>query len=245
MTGAVSVSLPVRSVSRWLGAVVSELWYCLWRVLLTGLCLIAFRLKVEGREHEPRHGPFIAAFNHTSAVDAVLAGVSLRRRAYYMAKAELLSVPVVGPWVASMGTFPVRRGEPDRKALRRAFQILEQGGVLVMFPEGTRSPDGRLKAAEPGAALIALRMGVPVLPVALIGSYRVLPKGARWPKFVPVRIRVGPLLNVPRVEGRLDHQVLDTWGRRIMQEIAKLLPREQGGMSEDESDSRGTSHDPT
>ncbi len=232
MTGALSESPPIRSASRWLGSVASELWYFVWgRVILTPLCLIAFRLKIEGREHEPRHGPFIAAFNHTSAVDPVLAGVSLRRRAYFMAKAEVLSIPVVGPWVVSMGTFPVRRGEPDRKALRRAFQILEQGGVLVMFPEGTRSPDGRLQAAEPGAALIALRMGVPVLPVALVGSYRVLPKGARWPKFVPVRVRVGPLLNVPRVEGRLDHQVLDTWGRRIMQEIAKLLPPEQGGTS--------------
>ncbi len=240
MTGAVSVLPPVRSARRWLGAIVSELWYFLWgRVILTLLCLIAFRLKIEGREHEPRHGPFIAAFNHTSAIDPILAGVSLRRRAYYMAKAELLSVPVVGPWVASMGTFPVRRGEPDRKALRRAFQILEQGGVLVMFPEGTRSPDGRLQAAEPGAALIALRMGVPVLPVALVGSYRVLPKGARWPKFVPVRVRVGPLLTVPRVEGRLDHQVLDEWGRRIMHEIAKLLPQEQGGTWKEERHSPG------
>jgi len=72
-------------------------------------------------------------------------------------------------------------------------------------------------------------MGVPVLPVAIVGTHRVLPKGTRWPKFVPVRIRFGPPLAVPRVEGRLDHQTLEAWGHRIMGEIGKLLPPDQGG----------------
>ncbi len=235
MPGALSSGSLLRAARRRLGAAVGERWYSLWRLIITILCLIAFRLRVEGREHEPRHGPFIAAVNHTSAADPLLAAVSLRRRAHYMAKADVLTIPVLGAWLASLGTFPIRRGEPDRKALRRTFQILEQGGVLVMWPEGTRSRDGRLQPAEPGAAHIALRMGVPVLPVAIVGSYRVLPKGARWPKFVAVTVRFGPPLHVPKVEGRLDDQVLETWGRRIMAEIGKLLPPSQGGTHEERS----------
>ncbi len=235
MPGALSPGSLLRSARRWLGAAVGERWYSLWRLIVTVLCLIAFRLRVEGREHEPRQGPFIAAVNHASAVDPLLTAVSLRRRAHYMAKADVLTIPVLSAWLTSLGTFPIRRGEPDRKALRRAFQILEHGGVLVMWPEGTRSRDGRLQAAEPGAARIALRMGVPVLPIAIAGSYRVLPKGARWPKFVPVTVRVGPPLHVPKVEGRIDSQVLEIWGRRIMEEIGKLLPPSQGGTYEERS----------
>ncbi|HEY3249311.1 MAG TPA: lysophospholipid acyltransferase family protein [bacterium] len=184
-------------------------------------------MKVEGREHEPARGPFIVAGNHASAIDPPLAGGAIRHRASYMAKDELFAVPVLGAWLRSVGVFPVKRGQADRRAIRRSLQVLEQGGVLVMFPEGTRSEDGRLRDPEPGAALIALRTGVPVLPVAVVGSQRILPKNARWPRFAQVVVRIGPPLSVPRIEGRLDHDVLDAWGRTIMDAIAAMLPQDQ------------------
>jgi 1-acyl-sn-glycerol-3-phosphate acyltransferase len=108
-----------------------------------------------------------------------------------------------------------------------------------MFPEGTRSPDGRLQTAEPGAALLALRTGTPILPIALIGAHRVLPKGSRRLRFVPVQIRIGPLLQVPRIEGRLDTEILDQWGERIISEIGKLLPSDQGGRWVEKDQKRG------
>ncbi|MGH2349128.1 MAG: lysophospholipid acyltransferase family protein, partial [bacterium] len=211
-----------------LRAAIAEMWYQAWKSLIYYSGLLAFRMKIEGLHHVPKSGALIVAGNHASAIDPPLVGSVLRRRARYMAKEELFSVPVLGSWLRSVGVFPVRRGTADRRAIRRSIETLEQGGILVMFPEGTRSEDGRLRDPEPGAALIALRTGAPVLPVAVVGSHRILRKGARWPNFfAQVVVRIGPPLAVPRIEGRLDHQVLEEWGRRIMGEIARLLPEDQ------------------
>jgi 1-acyl-sn-glycerol-3-phosphate acyltransferase len=204
-----------------------SLWYEFWKRLFYFICRMAFRLKVEGREHEPASGPLIVAGNHASLLDPPLIGMCLRRQSAYMAKDDLFAVPILGPWLRSIGSFPVRRGAADRTAIRRSLEVLKRGRVLVIFPEGTRSVDGRLRDAEPGAAMIALRTGVPVLPAAVVNSYRILPKGARWPRFEQVTVRFGPLLDVPKVEGRLDHETLAHWGRRIMTEIEQMLPEDQ------------------
>ncbi|HXF82502.1 MAG TPA: lysophospholipid acyltransferase family protein, partial [bacterium] len=120
------------------------------------------------------------------------------------------------------------RGTADRAAIRHSLEVLAQGGVLLIFPEGTRSPDGRLQSPEPGAALLALRSGAPVLPVAVINSHRVMRKGRRLPSpFGRIVIRFGPPLAVPRIAGRLDHAVLAEWGERIIAAIEALLPPEQ------------------
>lgn len=221
------VALPSASAGRRVAAVVAGLWYLFWKLALLGVCKLLFRLRIEGKEYEPTHGPFIAVGNHASAVDPPLVGMALRHRASYMAKVELFSVPILGAWLRSIGSFPVRRGQPDRSALRRSHEVLAGGGVLVMFPEGTRSGDGRLQDPEPGAALIALRTGATVLPVAVVNSHRALPKSAKWPKYERVTVRIGPPFLVPRVNGRLDHELLEEWGRGIMGEIAKLLPEDQ------------------
>lgn len=207
--------------------VIGNAWYQFWKNAVLLLGLTAFRMKVEGRGHEPPAGPLIVAGNHASAIDPPLVGCVLRRRAAYMAKQELFSIPVLGAWLRSVGVFPVNRGAPDRRAIRHSLQVLEQGNVLVMFPEGTRSEDGRLRDPEPGAALIALRTGAPVLPVAVVGSHKILPKNAKWPRFTRVIVRIGPPMAVPRVDGRLEHDVLDDWGRRIMSSIGALLPEDQ------------------
>jgi 1-acyl-sn-glycerol-3-phosphate acyltransferase len=214
-----------------LRAAIAEIWYQAWKTLIYIFGRLAFRMQVEGLHHVPRSGALIVAGNHASAIDPPLVGSVLRRSARFMAKAELFSVPVLGAWLRSVGVFPVKRGYPDRGAIRNSIHTLEQGGILVIFPEGTRSEDGRLRDPEPGAALIALRTGAPVLPVAVVGSHRILPKNARWPNFAQVVVRIGPVLPVPRIEGRLDHEVLEAWGGRIMGELARLLPEDQQQIS--------------
>ncbi|MGH2403179.1 MAG: lysophospholipid acyltransferase family protein, partial [bacterium] len=154
-------------------------------------------------------------------------GVALRRSARYMAKVELFENPVLGWLLRSVGSFPVRRGQPDRQAIRTALQVLSRGEVLIMFPEGTRSPNGRLMAGEPGAALLALRAGTPVLPMAVIGTQRAMPKGTIFPKRLQVVVRIGPPLAVPKLEGRIEREDLDAWARRFMAAIAALLPPDQ------------------
>jgi len=182
---------------------------------------------VDGREHEPAHGAVLAICNHVSAVDPPIAGCALRRQARYMAKQELLDTPVLGWLLWSIGVYPVRRGEPDRRAIRTTIDCLTRGDLVVMFPEGTRSPDGRLMTAEHGAALVALRVGVPVLPMAVIGSQHAMPKGAKFPRRAQVTVRIGPVLTVPKVEGRIDRTTLEAWGARFMAAIAALLPADQ------------------
>jgi 1-acyl-sn-glycerol-3-phosphate acyltransferase len=205
----------------------AEVWYLFWKITLWALFKTLFRFRVEGREHEPARGPFVAAANHVSAIDPPMVGLALKHRPAYMAKHELFSVPVLGPWLRSVGVFPVRRGEPDRRAIRKSLEVLNSGGVLVMFPEGTRSPDGRLRDPEPGAAMIALRTGAPVVPIAVINSQRILPKGARRPRLQQVTVRIGPPLAVPRIAGRLDPQLVEDWGARIIEAIERLLPADQ------------------
>jgi 1-acyl-sn-glycerol-3-phosphate acyltransferase len=144
-----------------------------------------------------------------------------------MTKEELLRIPLVGPFFRSGGAFPVRRGEPDRRAMRLALDFLERGEVVLMFPEGTRSTDGRLQPVEPGAAMLALRAGAPVVPIAIIGGHRAMPRGARFPRRVPVTARVGPPLPVPKLDGRIDRETLALWGQRFRERLAALLPPDQ------------------
>jgi 1-acyl-sn-glycerol-3-phosphate acyltransferase len=203
------------------------MWYSFWKGVLALFFWLMFSLRVEGRENEPAQGPVLAICNHVSAVDPPIAGVALRRQARYMAKDELMKTPVLGLLLRSVGVFPVRRGEADRQSIRTALQALQQGRVLIMFPEGTRSPDGRLMAAEPGAALLALRTGAPVLPMAIIGTQHAMPKGARFLRRAPVHVRLGPTLDVPKLEGRIDRAQIEAWGQRFMASIAALLPPDQ------------------
>lgn len=222
-TSTLARPMPASWLRRWS----HRAWYQFWKWVLMAICKAAFRLRFEGREHEPRTGPFLVAANHASVLDPPIVGMGLRHQSAYMAKDDLFRVPILGPWLRSIGSFPVRRGTPDRSAIRRSLEVLEGGGVLVIFPEGTRSRDGRLRDPEPGAAMIALRTGVPVLPAAVVHSHRILPKGAKWPRFGQVIVRYGPPVAVPKIEGRLDHATMELWGQRIMAEIERLLPEGQ------------------
>ena len=203
------------------------MWYRFVRGILGLYFRWQFGLRVEGREHEPATGPVLVVSNHVSALDPPMVGVALRRQSRYMAKQELMDTPVLGFFLRTIGVFPVRRGEADRRSIRNALEALEHGGVLVMFPEGTRSPDGRLQTAEPGAALLALRTGAPVLPVAVIGTQHAMPRGAKRPRRTPVLIRLGAMIRPPRREGRIDRAELDAWGQRFIAAIAALLPDDQ------------------
>jgi 1-acyl-sn-glycerol-3-phosphate acyltransferase len=154
-----------------------------------------FRIRLEGGENIPEAGPVILASNHRSNMDPVLLASAVKRPVAFMAKAELF----VGPlgWIMRwIGQFPVRRGGIDREALRRTDEVLARGSMLGLFPEGTRG-DGRFSAVHPGLAYIVVRQRCPVLPVAIFGTERVRRRFGWLPFASPVRIAIGPAIDLP------------------------------------------------
>ncbi len=151
--------------------------YCLVWWVLRALFRLVFRWQVVGSERVPAHGALLLASNHVSHLDPPVVAVGMRRPAAFMAKEELFSHRALGWFFRQLNAFPVRRGEADRAALRHSFQVLEEGGALVLFPEGTRSEDGEFKAPEPGIGLLAYRSGAPVVPVYIHGTRDALPRG--------------------------------------------------------------------
>lgn len=159
--------------------------------------MLAPKWKVTGRKNIPVRGPVILAPNHISDVDPPFVGLSLFRPLWFMAKRELFSIPVLGPFMHFAQAFPVVRDAPDRASLKRAEELLRAGQVVVVFPEGRLSQDGELQPLLPGVALLALRAGVPVIPVGIAGTNRLLPYGATVPRptLAPVRVHFGPPLS--------------------------------------------------
>lgn len=188
--------------------------------------------RIEGVEHLPRTGPFIVVANHCSNLDPLMMGWAtghqIGRVVHFMAKIEMRRWPVIG-WLATQsGVYFVRRGERDRAAQRFSLEALAAGRPIAIFPEGTRSRDGHLRPGKPGAALIAIRSGAPVVPAAVSGTHRIFPGRSRWPRPTRVVIRVGQPFRLDRVaSGRLDRDSLAAGTERIMSSIEELLPPEQ------------------
>lgn len=141
-------------------------------VIVRFVMLFVFRLKFIGRENIPEEGGVITAFNHTSNWDPVIAALSCKRHMCFMAKEDLFKNPVFGGLIKKLGAFPVKRGRGDIGAIKAALNILRDGRVMLMFPEGHRIKDGREVKAKPGVALIAQMAKVPVVPVCISGTYK-------------------------------------------------------------------------
>ena len=188
--------------------------------------------RIEGLEHLPREGAFIVATNHCSNLDPLIMGWAtgnqLGRVVHFMAKIEMRHWPIIG-WLATQsGVYFVRRGEGDRAAQRFSLEALAAGRPIAMFPEGTRSRNGRLKEGKAGAALIAIRSGAPIVPAGIRGTQRIFPGRSQWPRPTRVVIRFGPPFTLDQVaKGRLDREALAAGTERIMASIEALLPPEQ------------------
>ena len=149
-----------------------------------------YRMEVRGLDYIPRDGAVVLACNHVSNIDPIFLGVACQRQVHFMAKSELWKFKPLGWMIDSLGGFPVRRGEADREAVRRALDLLDQQAVVGIFPEGTRQPEGRLGQLQTGVALFSLRPGVTTIPVVLRGTNHVVRN--RRPGFPRITVTFGP-----------------------------------------------------
>jgi 1-acyl-sn-glycerol-3-phosphate acyltransferase len=178
--------------------------YWVLKCLLSPIFRLLWRVEVEGREHIPCRGAAVIAPNHVSFCDSLFVPLVIRRRVTFVAKAEYFDSWKTAWFFRAAGQIPMRRdgGSASERALATARDVLNGGGILGIYPEGTRSPDGRLYRGHTGVARLALGCGVPVIPVGLVGTTDVQARGSNMMRpFRRVTIRFGPPLDLTRFEG--------------------------------------------
>jgi 1-acyl-sn-glycerol-3-phosphate acyltransferase len=193
------------------------------------------RVKVEGLENLPESGPVLVICNHCSNADGMLLMAfvvpAMGRPMGWLGKEEALRWPILGWGMRQNGIFGVRRGAGDLEAFKLAKSVLDEGRILAIFPEGTRSPTGALQNAKEGATVLAVRSGAPILPIAVVGSQRYWPKGKLLPR--PGRrmtVRVGETFTLTMPKGGDRHESLRVATVELMSHVAEMLPPEQRGV---------------
>jgi 1-acyl-sn-glycerol-3-phosphate acyltransferase len=208
-------------------------WFLKW-VAIGPVLRIVFRPHVEGAEHIPDEGPAILASNHLSYADWLFMPLTLPRRVTFVAKAEYFTTPGIKGWFqkkffSGAGQVPIDRtsGDAAAGALSSAKKILGSGELFGIYPEGTRSHDGRLYRGKTGVARLALETGVPVIPIAVIGTDAIAPPGKRFGTFTRPLVRFGEPLDFSRYEGLEDDRfILRSVTDEIMYEIMRLSGQE-------------------
>jgi 1-acyl-sn-glycerol-3-phosphate acyltransferase len=188
---------------------------------IVGLELLLHRIKIEGRENLPPGGCLIVS-NHVSFMDPTTVGWAIGREIYYLGRKSLFKPPFLNWFLPMCNVLPIDREAHDIGALRRIIKMLQTGESIVLFPEGTRSPDGNLQPPEPGAALVAVKAGVPILPVRVFGTYEALSRHNKFIRLHPIRVVIGQPYLPKLPAGRLDKADYVAVAQEMMTRIAAL-----------------------
>jgi 1-acyl-sn-glycerol-3-phosphate acyltransferase len=196
--------------------------YAILKPIAVFLMRLLFRLEARGTEHIPRTGAVVLVANHSSVLDPPLVGGAAPRPLTFLAKAELFDIPLFGALIRGVNARPLRRDGADAGALRTALKVLDAGGALLVFPEGTRGPEGALREPKAGAAMLAILSGAPVVPTYIKGSGAAWPKGRTLPRPAKVRVTFGPPLTFQRATGVDRKAHYEATSRALMAAIARL-----------------------
>lgn len=206
----------------------SRIFYFIIRGLVVWATVAYTRARVIGRHNIPRSGPFLLAPIHRSNIDTPLAAGVTRRRMRFMGKDSLWKFSPIGWILSALGAFPVSRGTADREALKRCIAVLEAGEPLVLFPEGTRQFGPVVQPLFDGAAYVAVKAGVPIIPVGIGGSEGVMPKGSKMIHPRKCVLVVGePILATTDDTGRVPRSAVKDVTERLYSELQRLFDEAQ------------------
>jgi 1-acyl-sn-glycerol-3-phosphate acyltransferase len=206
-------------------SLVSRIFYRFAWLIVVTIVRAYTRLTINGREHVPRHGAFVLAPVHRCYLDTPIAGAVRWKRMRFMGKDTMWKNAQFGWVLSALGAFPVSRGTADREAFRRAIEVLQMGDPLVLFPEGERKQGPTVQPLYDGAVYIAIKAGVPIVPVGIGGSERVMPKGAKFVYPRKVHIEIGPPIMPPEAPegGRLPRTIYKEYTERLHGELQRLF----------------------
>jgi 1-acyl-sn-glycerol-3-phosphate acyltransferase len=201
-------------MSRLISAVVYEFSY--WAVFF--LYVIGFSLRVNGRQHLPRRGPFLIIANHQSFLDPVAVGLGVPHHLHYLARKTLFNNPLLGGWLRIVNVVPIDQEGVGKEGIRNIIQRLEAGHPVLVFPEGERCEDGELHPLRPGIGLLIKRVRVPIVPAGVAGAFDAWPRHASVPVFAPlflpasrrtVAVAYGPPRDPATLDGLSREQMLE------------------------------------
>lgn len=213
---------------------VELLFYRFVRAVVVGFCKLFWRVSVEGLEHVPREGAYVLAPVHRSNIDTLVVAAVTTRRLRYMGKSSLWKFAWIGRVLSALGAFPVNRGTADREALRQCIEVIRGGEPLVVFPEGTRQSGPVVQPLFEGAAYVATRTGVPIVPVGIGGSEAAMPKGSKLLRPVKVHVVVGEPLHPapPGPSGRAPRSAVHDLTEQLAERLQALFDRAQARVAQ-------------
>jgi 1-acyl-sn-glycerol-3-phosphate acyltransferase len=188
---------------------------------LVGIELSFHRIRIEGRENVPSGGCLIVS-NHVSFMDPTTVGWAVAREIYYLGRKSLFKPPFWSWFLPICNVLPIDRDAHDIAGLRRIIKMLKESHAVLLFPEGTRSDDGTIQPAEPGAGFVALKAGVPILPVRVFGTYESLSRHTKRLRFHPIRVVIGQPYLPAILEGRREKESYGLVAQEMMDRIAAL-----------------------
>jgi 1-acyl-sn-glycerol-3-phosphate acyltransferase len=195
--------------------------YSLGQSLCRLFGIILFDLRASGIENVPKQGGVLIVANHQSFLDPAMLGAKVKRPMSFLAKSELFTNKIFGGMIRAVNAFPVRQGEGDVGAVRETIKRLQEGHILVMFPEGGRCEDGEIAPLQTGVGLIVRRAGptVTVVPAAVEGAFKAWPRGQRFPRCSKIRLKYGKPMDLCHLKAAEIRGVIDTEIRKLFAEL--------------------------
>lgn len=193
----------------------SRLWYFYMRYFCRIVALSLYRIRVVGHEHVPTTGGALVVANHQCFLDPVFVGLCVERRMNFLARDTLFTFSPLGRLIASLDAIPIDREGTGLAGLKETLRRLKRGELVLIFPEGTRSPDGSLQPLKPGFTTVARRSGVPIVPVAIDGGFEAWPRDRAWPWFAPIQVEIGRPILLSEMTDVDERALLDIVSQRM------------------------------